>query len=143
MPLFIVATPIGNPEDITLRAIKLIRECDLLIGEERKPTSQLLKALGVQKPIELLNEHSDSQDVEFLLGECRSKNVVLVSDAGTPSFQDPGFLLVNSCRSENITVTSAPGASSLMSLLSMSSHDIREFYFAGFLPQDSEAQSKK
>jgi 16S rRNA (cytidine1402-2'-O)-methyltransferase len=92
--------------------------------------------LGIQKPIELLNEHSDQEDIKFLIGLCRDKNVALVTDAGTPSFQDPGFQLVKICREQKIPVTSLPGPASLTCLLSMASERINSFYFAGFLPTD-------
>ncbi len=141
--LYLVATPIGNSEDITLRAVRLINECDLLIGEERKSTAQLLKSLNIQKKFELLNEHSDTQDIEFFTKECKTKTVALVTDAGTPSFHDPGFQLVESCRKNNIPVSPIPGASSLTTLISMTSQKLEDFRVYGFLPKDSDSRKSE
>ena len=121
MPLKLVATPIGDPKDITLRAIDVLKEADVVIGEERREVSKLLKSLGIEaKMLELLNEHSRDNDVTDLLELCRTKSVALVTDCGTPGFCDPGARLVAACRREGILSTPVPGASSLMCLLSVS-----------------------
>ncbi len=138
MSLAIVATSIGNAEDITLRAIRCLREADLVIGEERKEVALLLKSLELQKPIELLNEHSKAVDFEFLTSECATKNVVLVSDCGTPGFCDPGSELVSRCRARGIAITPVPGASSLMSLIAVAGLRLQQFLFVGFLPAKQE-----
>jgi len=143
MPLSVVAVPIGNPGDITLRAIEVLRTADVVIGEERREVSKLLKSLGIEnKPIELLNEHSSEADVNQLLELVREKKVALVSDCGTPGFCDPGAKLVAACRREGLTATPVPGASSLMCLLSIAGHDLREFLFRGFLPAEREARNE-
>ena len=142
MALYIVATPIGNEEDISLRAIRHLKAADLVIGEEPRPVRQLLKTLEITKPIDKLNEHSDQKDIEFFVSECSKKNVVLVSDAGTPGFCDPGNQLVKACREAGIQVVPVPGASSLLTLLSMSSERIESFEFYGFLPRKEEEKSK-
>jgi 16S rRNA (cytidine1402-2'-O)-methyltransferase len=146
MALYVVSTPIGNPKDITLHAVDILTSADLVIGEEMKVLRQILKNVGVQAPAtETLNEHSDEKDIEFLVGECRDKIVALVSDCGTPGFCDPGADLVKACRKAGITVHSAPGASSLMALLSVAGERIDEFVFKGFLPakkEDRAAQLK-
>ncbi|MCC6138068.1 MAG: methyltransferase [Bdellovibrionaceae bacterium] len=140
MSLQIVATPIGHPEDITLRAIRALREAEALIGEERKPLFALLKGLDIPRPelIEYLNEHTSDEDLLPLLELCKTKKVVLVSDCGTPVFCDPGARLIQLCRKHNVEITSAPGASSLMVLLSVSAFSLKEFYFRGFLPAKTE-----
>ena len=144
MSLKIVATPIGHPDDITLRALTSIKEADLLIGEERKITSQLLRRHDLSgKPMELLNEHSTPEEVSALADLCLDKNVVLVSDCGTPIFCDPGSALIRECRKRKIAVTSVPGASSLMTLLSLLSFPLKDFYFVGFLPAETEKRIQR
>lgn len=143
MGLCLVSVPIGHPGDITLRAIDTLKTAGLVIGEERKEVSKLLKHLGIEnKRIELLNEHSRDEDVRTLLDLCRSNEVALVSDCGTPGFCDPGARLVAACRKEKILTSPVPGASSLMCLLAMTGWDMKEFLFRGFLPADREERSK-
>ncbi len=90
MALQLIATPLGHAGDITLRAIEALREADIVVGEERKEVSKLLKALGIEgKRLELLNEHSKDEDVRELAGLCRTQKVALVTDCGTPGFCDP------------------------------------------------------
>ncbi len=142
--LSIVATPIGNPKDITLRALEILQDADIVIGEERKEASTLLKKLQISnKPLYFLNEHSTVDDLKELLSFCETQKVALISDCGTPSFYDPGFQLVKLCRAKKIPVVSAPGASSLMTLLSLVSEKVTQFYFAGFLPADNEIRLKE
>jgi 16S rRNA (cytidine1402-2'-O)-methyltransferase len=141
MALKIVATPIGDPGDITLRAIEALRAAEVVIGEERAEASRLLKRLDIAgKDLRLLNEHSRDDDVAELLALCREKSVALVSDCGTPGFCDPGARLVAACRRAGVAVTSLPGASSLMCLLSLCGEDVREFWFRGFLPAERESR---
>lgn len=140
MSLQVVSIPIGNSEDISLRALRALKEAEAIIGEERKPLFQLLKSLDIPRPecIEYLNEHSSDQDLKPLVELCKNKKVVLVSDCGTPVFCDPGAQLIALCRKQNIPITAAPGASSLMVLLSLSGVPLKEFYFRGFLPAKTE-----
>ncbi len=136
MPLFVVATPIGDPEDLSPRAQRILIEADLIVGEEAKPTRRLLAPFGLQaKTIELLNEHSTAEDVQMLVEHCRSMRVALVTDCGTPGFCDPGAELVAACRSQGIPVHSAPGPSSLMTFLSLTGLRLDQFVFFGFLPR--------
>lgn len=138
MALFVVATPIGNDKDFTLRALEVLKSAELVIGEELKALRPILKAAGVMAPaMEQLNEHSTAQDIEFLLGECREKSVALVSDCGTPGFCDPGADLVAACRKAGVPVLAVPGPSSLMALLSVAGVRVDQFVFAGFLPAKS------
>lgn len=109
MPLFVVATPIGNNQDFTERARQAITEADLVIGEELKVLRQTLKAVGVQaRAMDQLNEHSGPADIEHFVEQCRTKNVALVSDCGTPGFCDPGADLVRACHDEKIRVVPVP-----------------------------------
>lgn len=143
MALFVVATPIGNAGDITGRGLEQLRTADLVIGEELKALRQILKAAGVQaRAMDQLNEHSDKADIEHLVEECRTKNVALVSDCGTPGFCDPGADLVDACYKAGIAVHAVPGASSLMALLSVAGIRVDTFTFFGFLPAKAELREK-
>jgi len=139
MALELIATPLGDAGDITLRAIEILKAADVVIGEERKEVSKLLKALGIEgKRLELLNEHSGDDDVRELATLCKTSRVALVTDCGTPGFCDPGARLVAMCRSQGVSSKPIPGASSLMCLLSVSGSDMRQFLFRGFLPAEKE-----
>jgi len=141
MSLELIATPIGDPGDITLRAIDVLRAADVIIGEERKDASKLLKRLGIEgKRLELLNEHTRDEDLKDLVALCRTSRVALVTDCGTPGFCDPGAKLVALCRAEGLSSKPIPGASSLMCLLSVSGTYLSEFLFRGFLPAETEAR---
>ncbi len=144
--LSVVALPIGNLEDITLRALNLLKDAEVIVGEERKELIPLLKHYEIDiqsKQIEFLNEHSDKSDVLELMNLCKTKKVVLVSDCGTPVFCDPGSQLILQCRANGIDVSSAPGASSLMTLLSLSSQKLTSFYFLGFLAREKSARASE
>lgn len=137
--LYIVSTPIGNPDDISKRALAAIESAELVIGEERKVTTKLLKQYGLTgRPVELLNEHSDDQDLDYLMNECKNKIVALVSDCGTPGFCDPGADLVALCRNNGVQVVPVPGASSLMAFLSVCGVRLDQFLFRGFIPAKME-----
>jgi 16S rRNA (cytidine1402-2'-O)-methyltransferase len=142
MALFMVATPIGNAQDLSERARRVLAEADLVIGEELKVLRQQLKAAGVQaRALDQLNEHSRADDVAHFVSEARAKNVALVSDCGTPGFCDPGADLVRACRAAGVAVHAVPGASSLMALLSVCGHRVDQFVFAGFLPPKQDARA--
>jgi 16S rRNA (cytidine1402-2'-O)-methyltransferase len=143
MALYVVATPIGNPADLSRHAVETLQTADLVIGEELKALRQILKAAGVQaKAMDQLNEHSKPADVVFLVNECRSKKVALVSDCGTPGFCDPGSLLAKACHQAGIKVHAVPGASSLMALLSVCGVRLDQFLFYGFLPAKAELREQ-
>lgn len=143
MALFVVATPIGHPKDITVRALETLKKADLIIGEEERELSKFLKINNLlDKPTQLLNEHSIKKDIEELLNLCRQKNVALVSDCGTPGFCDPGSDLVQLCHKNSIQVIGLPGPSSLMTALSVSGMKLSQFLFVGFLPQKTEERVK-
>lgn len=139
--LWIVATPIGHPDDLTLRAREILGSCDVVICESTKETSKLLRHHGItSRTYEVLDEHSKAGDLERLVQLCAEKNVALVSDCGTPAFCDPGADLVRACRKRGIPVRPLLGPSSLMGLLSMAGARLDQFVFRGFLPAETEAR---
>ena len=141
--LYLVATPIGEVSEITLRALEVLKSANVILCESTKETSKLLKQLDIQaKKYELLNEHSTLDDLKRLTEICKNETVALVSDCGTPGFCDPGNDLIGLCRKQKIPVKSVLGASSLMGLLSLTSRRLNEFVFSGFLTAETEARSK-
>nr|BFD60636.1 16S rRNA (cytidine(1402)-2'-O)-methyltransferase [Bdellovibrio sp. CKG001] len=141
--LYVVATPIGDVSEISLRALEVLKNCDVVICESTKEASKLLRAHGISgKTYEVLDEHSTPEDKAALVPLCADKNVALVSDCGTPGFCDPGADLVRLCRQKNVPVKSVLGASALMGLLSLSGQRIDEFVFRGFLPAENEARAR-
>ena len=134
--LFIVPTPIGNLEDITLRAIRTLEEVDYILAEDTRTTSVLLKHLGIEKKMyshHKFNEHATSAMVaEAIEG---GRNVALVSDAGTPGISDPGFLLVRTCVEAGLEVETLPGPTAFVPALVQSGFPCDRFCFEGFLPQ--------
>ncbi|MCX6143995.1 MAG: 16S rRNA (cytidine(1402)-2'-O)-methyltransferase [Ignavibacteriales bacterium] len=137
--LFLVATPIGNWEDITLRALRVLKEVDLVVFEERREGSRLLRHYGIDKPVESLNEHNEAAATQTILNRMKSGgSVAIISDAGTPVFSDPGQTLVQRAIQLGIRVVPIPGASSLMPALIVSGFPIREFLFQGFLSPKRE-----
>ena len=134
--LYIVPTPIGNLDDITLRAIKTLEAADYILAEDTRTTSFLLKHLGIEKKLyshHKFNEHATAASVAEAIGEGRT--VALVSDAGTPGISDPGFLLVRTCVEAGIEVETLPGATALSPALVQSGFPCDRFCFEGFLPQ--------
>lgn len=134
--LYIVPTPIGNLDDITLRAIKTLEAADYILAEDTRTTAFLLKHLGIEKKLyshHKFNEHATAASVAEAIGEGRS--VALVSDAGTPGISDPGFLLVRTCVEAGIEVETLPGATALIPALVQSGFPCDRFCFEGFLPQ--------
>ena len=134
--LYIVPTPIGNLDDITLRAIKTLEAADYILAEDTRTTSFLLKHLGIEKKLyshHKFNEHATAASVAEAIGEGRT--VALVSDAGTPGISDPGFLLVRTCVEAGIEVETLPGATALIPALVQCGFPCDRFCFEGFLPQ--------
>jgi 16S rRNA (cytidine1402-2'-O)-methyltransferase len=139
--LYLVATPIGDTNEISLRALEVLKSIELVICESTKEASKLLRAHGIGgKRYELLNEHSTPEDIRVLAELCLQEDAVLVSDCGTPGFCDPGAPLVKLCRQKKVPVKSVLGASSLMGLLSLSGQRIDQFVFRGFLPAENESR---
>ncbi len=144
MPLHIVATPIGNDEDLSARAVRLLRLCPIIIGEEYREVTSLLKKISAgPKQIELLNEHSTETDVKRLVELVRNQEAALVSDCGTPAFCDPGANLVRIARQEGIKIHSVPGPSSLAAFMSISGVRLDHFLFRGFLPANREERVRE
>ena len=134
--LYIVPTPIGNLEDITLRAIRVLEEVDFILAEDTRTSSVLLKHMNIEKPLRShhkFNEHATVRAVAEAIEAGR--NVALISDAGTPGISDPGFLLVRTCVEEGIEVETLPGATACIPALVQSGFPCDRFCFEGFLPQ--------
>lgn len=134
--LYIVPTPIGNLDDITLRAIKVLKEADYILAEDTRTSAFLMKHLGIDKPLRShhkFNEHATAAAVAESIEA--GKTVALVSDAGTPGISDPGFLLVRTCVEAGIEVETLPGATALIPALVQSGFPCDRFCFEGFLPQ--------
>ena len=138
--LYVVATPIGNPGDITQRAIEVLTKVDAVVCEEAKPGSTLLKKLGIEgKELALLNEHNEEEvAANLLMRLLKGESLAMISDCGTPVFSDPGAYLIQLASSSGVTVSPIPGASSLMAALSVLDFKMGRFIFGGFLSRDPE-----
>ena len=140
--LFIVATPIGNPEDITFRAVKVLSESDFVICEDLKEARRLLAYLKLQKELITLNEHDEEENTPEIIEKIKNgANAALISDCGTPMFADPGHTLLENALSWGVKVVPIPGASSLTAALSVSGLHTEKFYYAGWLPVKKDARA--
>ena len=142
MKLYLVPTPIGNLDDITLRAIKVLQTVDAILAEDTRNSGQLLKHLGISKPLyahHAHNEHHGTAGIIKLLKE--GKTLALISDAGTPAISDPGFLLVRECLKNGIDVECLPGATAFVPALVNSGLPSDRFTFEGFLPHKKGRQT--
>jgi len=142
--LYVVATHIGNPDDITLRALKVLKEVDFVICEEFKMGSKLLRHYEIKKPLVNLNEHNEDEESLTLVQRLmiNGESAAIISDAGTPLFADPGNNLVAQCHENGIKVVPVPGASSIMTALMASGLELDKFLYYGFLPANKvERQS--
>lgn len=134
--LYIVPTPIGNLDDITLRAIKVLEEVDFILAEDTRTSSVLLKHLGIDKPLRSHHKFNEHATVAAVAESIEAgRNVALISDAGTPGISDPGFLLVRTCVEAGIEVETLPGATACIPALVQSGFPCDRFCFEGFLPQ--------
>ena len=142
--LYLVSTPIGNYEDITLRALRILKEADFIICEEFKEARRFLSQQHIDKELFALNEHNENEAAnDLLLKILEGKTAALISDAGTPLFSDPGHLLVELCISQKIDVIPVPGANSLLPALICSGLDFEKFYYYGWLsPKKDERRSE-
>lgn len=133
--LYIVATPIGNLEDITLRALRVLKEVDAVACEDTRVTSKLLSHYNISKPLLSLHQHSIQAQHEKIIAQLEDgKNIAYCSDAGTPGVSDPGNKLVEAAIEKNIAVVPIPGASALTALISVAGIDMQTFSFMGFPP---------
>jgi 16S rRNA (cytidine1402-2'-O)-methyltransferase len=136
MKLFLVPTPIGNLEDMTFRAVRILREADLILAEDTRKTSTLLKHYGIETPMTSHHKFNEHGTVAHIVAQiARGKSVALVTDAGTPGISDPGFLLVRTCLEASVEVECLPGAVALIPALVNSGFPCDRFCFEGFLPQ--------
>ncbi len=136
--LSIVSTPIGNLDDITYRAVTILKECDVIICENPKHSLKLLNKLGIKKKLIALHDYNEHKIINQIKGLLKIKNCVLISDAGSPLISDPGYNLVQYCIKNNIGITSIPGPSSIISGLQLSGLPISEFVFFGFVPKSKK-----
>ena len=144
--LFIVATPIGNLEDITLRALRTLKECDVIICEEYKPARKLLKRLEIpDKELIAINEHNEKTEADAVITRLLQQNerMALISDCGTPVFSDPGAALIERAVEYAVPVIPIPGVSSLMTTLSILNFKPENFVFGGFLARDTASRQKE
>ena len=141
--LFIIPTPIGNLEDITLRALRILKEVDVILAEDTRTTGNLLKHFSIDKKMISHHMHNEHKTVEQIVGRIKAgETVALVSDAGTPIISDPGSMLVNECIRNGIEVDCLPGATAFVPALVNSGLNSDEFVFIGFLPQKKGRQTK-
>ena len=142
--LYVVSTPIGNYDDITLRALNTLKSVDFIICEEYKAARRLLSHYKIDKELISLNEHNEEEVTnEILLKILEGKSAALISDCGTPLFSDPGHLLVDVCISQKIDIVPVPGASSLLPALIGSGFDFEKFYYYGWLSPKKNIRRKQ
>ena len=141
--LFVVATPIGNLEDLSFRALRVLKEVDLIAAEDTRRTLKLLSHYGIRQSMVSLHEHNEVRETPRLIARLASgASIALVSDAGTPGIADPGAHLVHAAREAGIVVSPIPGPSSVMAALSASGVPASEFVFMGFPPRSGSDRSK-
>ena len=141
--LYLVPTPIGNMEDITLRAIRILKEVDLILAEDTRTSGNLLRHLEISKPMTAFHIRNEHQVVEHIADRIEAgETMALVTDAGTPAISDPGFLLVRECVKRNIQVECLPGATAFVPALVNSGLPAEKFIFEGFLPHKKGRQTK-
>lgn len=142
MKLFLVPTPIGNMEDITLRALRVLREVDFVLCEDTRTTKNLLKHYEIDQRCMAYHIHNEHQQLKQIIAQIKtSQSVALVSDAGTPGISDPGFLLLRECITEGIEVECLPGATAVIPAVVNSGLPCDSFYFNGFLPHKKGKES--
>src|SRR5438874_8006544 len=142
--LYLVATPIGNLEDITLRALRTLKECDLVAAEDTRRTGQLLKYFGISKPLLSYFQFNEAKRSEEILDRLRrGEKIALASDAGTPGISDPGERVVKAAIAAGFRVEPVPGPTALIAALTASGLPTEEFHFIGFLPHKSGQRRTK
>ena len=142
--LYLVATPIGNLEDMTLRAIRILKEVDLILAEDTRNTLKLLNHFEIKKPLVSYHRHNEEIKVDNLIEKLKKgENIAVVSDAGTPGISDPGEVIVKEAIKNNIEVIPIPGACAGINALIASGLDTKEFVFIGFLPLNKKLRKEK
>ena len=142
--LFVVATPIGNLEDITFRAVRVLREADVIAAEDTRHTRKLLSHYAIRTPLTSYHEHNERSAAPVLVERmCRGESIALVSDAGTPSISDPGYRLTLAAVAAGIRVTPIPGPSALTAALSAAGLPTDRFIFEGFLPEKTQQRRER
>ncbi|MFY7972274.1 MAG: 16S rRNA (cytidine(1402)-2'-O)-methyltransferase [Flavobacteriales bacterium] len=143
MRLILVPTPIGNLEDITLRAVRMLKECDFIFCEDTRETRKLLQHLGIDKPLVSYHLNNEHHTLNHAISRIQqSASACLVTDAGTPAISDPGFLLVRACLQEGIEVECLPGATAFVPALAISGLPNDRFIFEGFLPHKKGRETR-
>jgi len=141
--LYIISTPIGNLEDITYRAVKTLKEVDLIASEDTRHSKILLKKYEIKTPLESFHSHSNTAKVTQLINILKEgKNIALISDAGTPGISDPGYILIKEAIANKIKVTPIPGPAAFLTALQASGESINKFTYLGFLPLKKGRQKK-
>src|SRR3954451_10791261 len=142
--LYLVATPIGNLEDITLRALRVLKECDVVAAEDTRHSGQLLKHFNISKPLLSYFQFNEAKRSEEIITRLkRGEKVALVTDAGTPGISDPGERVVKAALAAGFRVESVPGACALVAAVTASGLSTEEFHFIGFLPHKSGQRRKQ
>lgn len=142
--LYVVATPIGNLQDITLRALETLKSVDIVLAEDTRHAGQLLKHFMIQKPLVSLHAFNEDERIQPIIEQIKAgQSMALVSDAGTPLISDPGFLLVKMLREAGLSVVPIPGPSALIAALSVAGLPTDKFIFEGFLPAKNEARRQR
>ena len=141
--LYIVPTPVGNLEDMTLRAVSVLRQADLILAEDTRTSGVLLKHFGIQNAMQSHHKFNEHQTVEGIVSRIRAgETVALISDAGTPGISDPGFLIVRECARAGVEVQTLPGATAVIPAIVTSGLPCDRFCFEGFLPQKKGRQTR-
>jgi 16S rRNA (cytidine1402-2'-O)-methyltransferase len=140
--LYVVPTPVGNLEDITLRALKVLREVSLILAEDTRTSSVLLKHYDIHTPLRSHHKFNEHATAERMAEEALACDIALISDAGTPAISDPGFMLVRACVEKGVEVQCLPGATAFVPALVDSGLPNDRFYFEGFLPQKKGRQTR-
>ena len=141
--LYLVATPIGNLKDITLRALEILQHCDYILCEDTRHSLILLKHYQIQKPLKSFHKFNEASKEDQIIEDLKDgQNICLISDAGTPGISDPGIRLVKRCIAEGLKISVIPGACAVITALSISGLDTDHFQFSGFLPRQNSALRK-
>ena len=140
--LYVVATPIGNLEDISLRALRLLKQVKLIAAEDTRTTRQLLNAYDIKTPLTSYHEHNKRTKLDYLLGRLQEEDVALVSEAGMPGVSDPGYELISAAIERGIRVVPVPGPSAVITALAVSGLPTDQFLYLGFLPRRPAARRR-